>query len=47
MVRGQRITVGEGLVGAAAAAGTPVLVNDVRADPRYIESCLRNSWHIP
>ena len=30
--------VGHGLVGAAVAEGQPLLVNDVRADPRYVEA---------
>ena len=30
--------VGQGLVGAAVAEGRPLLVNDVRADPRYVEA---------
>jgi sigma-B regulation protein RsbU (phosphoserine phosphatase) len=33
-----RLKVGEGLVGAAVAEGKPILVNDVDADPRYIEA---------
>jgi sigma-B regulation protein RsbU (phosphoserine phosphatase) len=33
-----RVKVGEGLVGAAAAEGHPLLVNDVHADPRYVEA---------
>ena len=33
-----RLKVGQGLVGAAAAEGAPVLVNDVRNDPRYVEA---------
>src|SRR5258708_26616520 len=33
-----RVHVGRGLVGAAVAAGTPLLVNDVRDDPRYVEA---------
>ncbi len=33
-----RFKVGEGLVGAAVRDGVPVVVNDVRADPRYIEA---------
>ena len=32
-----RLKIGQGLVGAAAADGQPVLVNDVHADPRYVE----------
>jgi sigma-B regulation protein RsbU (phosphoserine phosphatase) len=33
-----RLKVGEGLVGAAVADGLPLLVNDVHADPRYVEA---------
>lgn len=33
-----RLKVGEGLVGSAVAEGKPILVNDVRADPRYVEA---------
>jgi len=33
-----RLKVGEGLVGAAVAAGQPILVNDVTTDPRYLEA---------
>jgi sigma-B regulation protein RsbU (phosphoserine phosphatase) len=33
-----RLKVGEGLVGAAVAAGQSLLVNDVHADPRYVEA---------
>lgn len=33
-----RLRVGEGLVGTAVAEGKPVLVNDVRNDPRYVEA---------
>jgi sigma-B regulation protein RsbU (phosphoserine phosphatase) len=33
-----RLKVGEGLVGAAVASGQPLLVNDVHADPRYVEA---------
>ena len=33
-----RLKVGHGLVGAAVAAGQPILVNDVHADPRYVEA---------
>jgi sigma-B regulation protein RsbU (phosphoserine phosphatase) len=32
-----RVGVGHGLVGAAVAEGVPLLVNDVHADPRYVE----------
>ena len=33
-----RLKVGQGLVGAAVAEGKPILVNDVTADPRYVEA---------
>jgi sigma-B regulation protein RsbU (phosphoserine phosphatase) len=33
-----RLKVGHGLVGAAVAEGKPLLVNDVSADPRYLEA---------
>ena len=33
-----QLQVGQGLVGAAVAEGTPILVNDVRDDPRYVEA---------
>ncbi len=33
-----RLKVGHGLVGAAVAEGQPILVNDVHADPRYVEA---------
>ncbi len=33
-----RVKVGHGLVGAAVAEGKPLLVNDVHADPRYVEA---------
>jgi len=32
-----RLRLGQGLVGSAVAAETPVLVNDLAADPRYVE----------
>jgi sigma-B regulation protein RsbU (phosphoserine phosphatase) len=32
------LKVGHGLVGAAVAEGQPLLVNDVHADPRYVEA---------
>jgi sigma-B regulation protein RsbU (phosphoserine phosphatase) len=38
VARTRRPKVGEGLVGAAVAEGTPILVNDVREDPRYVEA---------
>lgn len=33
-----RLKVGEGLVGAAVRDGQPLVVNDVRSDPRYVEA---------
>jgi len=36
-----RVKVGHGLVGAAVAEAKPILVNDVRLDPRYVEAV---SW---
>jgi sigma-B regulation protein RsbU (phosphoserine phosphatase) len=33
-----RVKVGHGLVGAAVREGKPILVNDVHADPRYVEA---------
>ena len=38
MARMLRVEVGHGLVGAAVAEGQPILVNDVDADPRYVEA---------
>ncbi|PYQ94614.1 MAG: serine/threonine protein phosphatase, partial [Acidobacteria bacterium] len=38
MARTLRVEVGHGLVGAAVAEGRPILVNDVDADPRYVEA---------
>jgi sigma-B regulation protein RsbU (phosphoserine phosphatase) len=38
VVRSLRVKVGNGLVGAAVAEGKPLLVNDVHADPRYVEA---------
>jgi sigma-B regulation protein RsbU (phosphoserine phosphatase) len=38
LARRFRLKVGEGLVGAAAAEGQSFLVNDVLADPRYVEA---------
>jgi sigma-B regulation protein RsbU (phosphoserine phosphatase) len=32
-----RLKLGTGLVSAAVTSGTPIVVNDVRADPRYVE----------
>ena len=33
-----KLKVGHGLVGTAVAEGRPILVNDVHADPRYVEA---------
>src|SRR5215470_15690041 len=38
IAHGLRLKVGHGLVGAAVAEGQPLLVNDVHADPRYVEA---------
>jgi sigma-B regulation protein RsbU (phosphoserine phosphatase) len=38
VARTLRLRVGHGLVGAAVAEGQPILVNDVDADPRYVEA---------
>src|SRR5436309_1512241 len=38
IARTLRLEVGHGLVGAAVADGQPILVNDVDADPRYVEA---------
>jgi phosphoserine phosphatase RsbU/P len=38
VVRSLRVKVGHGLVGAAVAEGKPIVVNDVREDPRYVEA---------
>jgi sigma-B regulation protein RsbU (phosphoserine phosphatase) len=38
LARTLKVKMGEGLVGAAAALGQSVLVNDVHADPRYVEA---------
>jgi sigma-B regulation protein RsbU (phosphoserine phosphatase) len=38
LARTLRVKVGQGLVGAAVAEGHPLLVNDVHADPRYVEA---------
>ena len=35
---GRRLTLGQGLVGAAVEAARPLLANDVTEDPRYIEA---------
>jgi sigma-B regulation protein RsbU (phosphoserine phosphatase) len=36
--RGIRLTLEQGLVGAAVSAGRPLLANDVTRDPRYVEA---------
>ena len=38
VVKRLRLKSGEGLVGAAVAEGRPLVVNDVRNDPRYVEA---------
>jgi phosphoserine phosphatase RsbU/P len=38
VARTLRLKIGHGLVGAAVAGGQPLLVNDVAADPRYVEA---------
>ena len=38
IARTLRVKVGEGLVGSAVADGHPLLVNEVHADPRYVEA---------
>jgi sigma-B regulation protein RsbU (phosphoserine phosphatase) len=38
VARTLRVHTGHGLVGAAVAAGTPILVNDVREESRYVEA---------
>jgi sigma-B regulation protein RsbU (phosphoserine phosphatase) len=38
VARSLRVKVGRGLVGAAVAEAQPILVNDVRTDPRYVEA---------
>jgi len=38
LARSLRFKVGQGLVGAAVASGQPLLVNDVQAEPQYVET---------
>jgi sigma-B regulation protein RsbU (phosphoserine phosphatase) len=38
VARTLRVKIGHGLVGAAVAGAQPILVNDVRTDPRYVEA---------
>ncbi|HYM10992.1 MAG TPA: SpoIIE family protein phosphatase [Bryobacterales bacterium] len=44
-----RIKIGEGITGAAAASREPVLVNDVRRDPRYLNAldAVRSELAVP
>jgi phosphoserine phosphatase RsbU/P len=49
VVRNLAIPVGEGVTGAAAASGQPVLVGDVREDPRYLNAldAVRSELAVP
>ncbi len=49
VVQNLMITLGEGITGAAAALGKPVLVGDVRADPRYLNAvdAVRSELAVP
>jgi sigma-B regulation protein RsbU (phosphoserine phosphatase) len=49
IVRGLAIGVDEGITGAAAATRQPVLVNDVRSDPRYLNAvdAVRSELAVP
>jgi len=38
VARTLRLKIGQGLVGTAVAGATPILVNDVQVDPRYVEA---------
>lgn len=38
VARSLRLVPGQALVGAAVAQGAPIVVNDVRSDPRYVEA---------
>jgi len=38
VAHGLRLKIGQGLVGTAVLEGRPVVVNDVHADPRYVEA---------
>src|SRR5206468_11146564 len=38
VARTLRLAVGHGLVGAAVAAGQPILVNDLASDSRYVDA---------
>ena len=49
LVRGLEITLGEGIVGVAAQTREPVLVDDVRGDPRYLNAldAVRSELAVP
>jgi len=49
LVRGLEIGLGEGIVGAAAQSREPVLVEDVRRDPRYLNAldAVRSELAVP
>jgi sigma-B regulation protein RsbU (phosphoserine phosphatase) len=49
LVRGLEIGLGEGIVGVAAQGREPVLVNDVRHDPRYLNAldAVRSELAVP
>ena len=49
VVRNLSLALGEGLTGAAAALREPVLVNDVRTDPRYLNAvdAVRSELAVP
>ena len=49
VVRSMMLELGEGLVGTAAQSGEPVLVDDVRSDPRYLNAldAVRSELAVP
>lgn len=49
LVRGLEITLGEGIVGAAAHSREPIVVDDVRRDPRYLNAldAVRSELAVP
>ncbi len=49
VVRGLEITLGEGIVGAAGQSREPVVVDDVRRDPRYLNAldAVRSELAVP
>jgi sigma-B regulation protein RsbU (phosphoserine phosphatase) len=49
VVKGMDIRLGEGITGTAAASRSPVLVEDVRADPRYLNAldAVRSELAVP